>query len=87
MNSVHEHRPYAPSRMGSRHEEVVDIATRLNVRVANDPIAILYEERVDFANFFSPQLSIKVLRSPGVNLIRRVVARGNPMDGRKIDVP
>ncbi len=63
---------------------MVDVAVRLNVRIANDFAVKLNQEGANFLNLICPQVHVKVRRCPCTNLLRCVVAAGDFMDCREI---
>src|SRR5216684_3163389 len=73
MDPVHEDTSHSASRAVPRHEEMIDVAVVLKVRIPDDAAGILNHERPDTAHSSGPPLDIWLRRRPGIYLFWRVV--------------
>ena len=76
----HEQATDALPRVVPRNEEVVDVASRLQVCIADDLTILLDDERIDGLHAPTPEVRIDIFRCPGPNLITRVVASRNQVN-------
>ena len=70
----HEQTTDALSWVVPRNEEVVDVASRLQVCIANDLTIVLGDEWIDGLHALTPEGRIDVFWGPGADLVARVVA-------------
>lgn len=84
MNASHQLGPNPFSWISARNKEVVDVATRLNIRITNYLVFKFNDEWVDFSNAICPYVRIEVRRCPRFDLFRRVVVRSHFVDGGKV---
>ena len=82
VNSVHQHAADAASRMVAGHEEVIDVAAVLQIRITHDLIPNAGNERTNSEHTLAPEIAINLIRCPGVDLFNAVVTRGDQMNRR-----
>lgn len=69
METIHQLCPNTLTWMSTRHEEVIDIAILLNIRVANNLAAEFDNEGSNHSDSVCPQVNVKVFWSPSLDLL------------------